>query len=70
MFNIRNYNASDYESIKALYDAAAAIFIERGHTQMLVYSPLEHNQLDQRYTDLGMNKGGAYRCYWQTLTKD
>lgn len=55
------------DAAKALYDAACTILKSRGHTQVLVYSPLDHPNLDQRYSTLGLNKGSPYTCFWKTL---
>jgi ribosomal protein S18 acetylase RimI-like enzyme len=53
---------------QALYDAAAAIFRARGHTQMLVYSDPENAALNTRYAQtLGLQTGGLYRCFWADL---
>lgn len=51
---------------KALYERATAVLKDRGHEQVLVYSPKD-KELAKRYTDLGMHRGGTYTCYWSEL---
>ncbi len=58
---------AEKEVLKTLYEAACDILRSRGHDEVLVYSPLDNENLDQRYLDLGMNKGGAYSCFWRSL---
>lgn len=52
---------------RKLHMAACDILKLRGHSQVLVYTPAGNTSLDQRYFDLGMNKGGDYTCFWQGL---
>jgi hypothetical protein len=52
---------------KALYDAATKILYDRGHTQILVYTPEGDERLKNRYQELGMNEGGTYTCFWVDL---
>lgn len=59
--------SAEKEILKTLYEAACDVLRSRGHDEVLVYSPLDNESLDQRYADLGMNKGGAYSCFWQSL---
>jgi len=49
---------------RALKEKAVEILKSRGHTQILVYSPVNNEQLDKRYHELGFNKGGDYTAYW------
>ena len=65
-FAVEKTNA-EKEVLKTLYEAACDILRSRGHDEVLVYSPLDNENLDRRYLDLGMNKGGAYSCFWQSL---
>ena len=58
---------SEAEAIKSLYDKAIGILKERGHRQVLVYSPVGNETLDNRYLNLGFNKGGDYTCYWKEI---
>ena len=53
--------------LKTLYEAACDVLRGRGHDEVSVYSPYQNEGLDQRYLDLGMNRGGAYSCFWQSL---
>ena len=51
----------------ALYDTALEILKARGHKQVLVYAPLQEN-FSKKYTALGMAEGGAYACYWASIS--
>ena len=53
--------------VKTLYDRAIGIFKERGHKQVLVYSPVGNELLDNRYIELGFQKGDNYTCYWKEI---
>lgn len=55
------------EAASALHGAACAILKARGHSQVLVYTPVDDPYLQERYASLGMNKGSAYTCFWQEL---
>lgn len=55
------------DALKALHDRAVAILKSRGHTQVLVYTPVGNNELDSRYEQLGFTKGGDYTCFWKEL---
>lgn len=55
------------EILQALHQAACAILKARGHSEVLVYAPIGDARLEQRYLDLGMNKGSAYTCFWQNI---
>lgn len=55
------------QAAKALHAIACDILKLRGHAQVLVYTPAGNAHLNQRYFDLGMNKGGDYSCFWQGL---
>lgn len=63
-FVVRENNS---DVAKALYDKAVEVIKSRGHNQVLVYSPLENQQLNTRYKDLGMTNGSDYTCFWQNL---
>src|SRR3989344_9145357 len=58
---------SEAEATKALYDKAISILKERGHKQVLVYSPVGNEPLDNRYLKLGFQKGDRYTCYWKEI---
>lgn len=57
----------DPEITKELYDAATKILKERGHSEVLVYTPVNDANLDARYDSLGLTKGGDYTCFYRTL---
>ena len=52
----------------ALHDAALTILKDRGHMQVLVYTPAGVGHLDERYEQLGFTKGSEYTCYWKELS--
>lgn len=55
------------EITKGLYDHVTKILESRKHTQILVYTPVGDESLDNRYSELGMIKGGDYTCYWADI---
>lgn len=57
----------DPEITKELYDAATKILKERGHSEVLVYTPVGDKNLDARYDSLGMTKSGDYTCFYKEL---
>lgn len=52
---------------KELYDKATDLLKERGHEQVLVYTPVGDKALHNRYEQLGMARGADYTCYWAEL---
>lgn len=52
---------------QALHDRALDILKERGHAEVLVYTPVGNQELDSRYERLGFTRGGDYTCYWKSL---
>lgn len=52
---------------KELYDYAVKILRNRGHEQVLVYTPVADTTLHNRYEQLGMTRGSDYTCYWAVL---
>ena len=52
---------------QALHDKAIATLKERGHAEVLVYTPVGNQELDSRYEQLGFTRGGNYTCYWKGL---
>ena len=52
---------------KALCDKATAILKARGHTEVLVYTPVGNQDLYDRYGRLSFTKGSDYTCYWKGL---
>lgn len=55
------------EVTKALWDKAKDIFKQKGHSQVLVYSPSGNSRFEKRYLDLGFNKGNDFTAYWQDI---
>ncbi len=58
---------SDTNTTRALHDKAVAVLKARGHSQVLVYTPVGNSSLDGRYDQLGFTKGGDYTCFWKDL---
>lgn len=58
---------NDQQIAKGLYDKAVEVFKKRGHTQVLVYSPADNQELGNRYNSLGMNKGNNITAYWSDI---
>lgn len=52
---------------QVLHDKAITILKERGHAEVLVYTPVGNQELNSRYEQLGFAKGGDYTCYWKGL---
>ncbi len=52
---------------QALHGKAIATLKERGHAEVLVYTPVGNQELDSRYEQLGFTRGGDYTCYWKGL---
>lgn len=52
---------------KALCDAALTALKAKGHNQVLVYTPVGNDRLDNRYEGLGFTRGGDYTCYWKDI---
>ena|SRR5438105_14825788 len=50
-----------------LYNKAVEILKSRGHTQVLVYSPVGATDLDKRYKLLGMTRGNNFTAYWADI---
>lgn len=53
------------EVTQALCNAGLAALKAKGHNQVLVYTPVGNDKLDNRYERLGFNRGGDYTCYWK-----
>jgi hypothetical protein len=58
---------NDPGASKELYKRACEILRERGHTQVIVYSPQHNKKLDERYAYLGMLKGNEFTAYWTDI---
>lgn len=57
----------EQEVAKALSEKALKIFHNRGHKQVLVYAPANDKNFEERYEELGFEKGNAYTCYWNNV---
>ena len=55
------------ETAALLTEAATVILKQKGHSQVLVYSPAKNSNFDKRYEDLGFTKGSDYTCYWKDI---
>lgn len=51
----------------ALHQAAIQVLKDKGHKQVLVYSPAGNEHLNERYKILGFNQGSDYTCFWQDI---
>ena len=58
----------DIEVANALKNKALEILKERGHDEVLVYSPVDSKDLDERYQKLKFNKENNYTVYWSKLS--
>jgi predicted N-acetyltransferase YhbS len=50
-----------------LFDHAKSVLNRKGHEQVLVYTPMGNEALNNRYEKLGFTKGGDYTCYWKDI---
>lgn len=67
-FAVQDIEQKD-EVAESLYKNATKILIERGHSQVLVYSDPQNEILNRRYREiLGMTEGGLFRCFWQEIS--
>ena len=53
----------DVKVANELKNRALEILKERGHDEVLVYSPVNSKDLDERYQKLKFNKGNGYTVY-------
>jgi hypothetical protein len=51
----------------ALYEKAVEVLRKRGHTQILVYCPIDNKVLQDRYEDLGMTLGSKFLSFWSEI---
>ena len=58
---------NELEISKKLSYEALKILKENNHSQVLVYAPKDDGLLEERYSQLGFNKGGDYTCYWRDI---
>lgn len=61
------FAVSDIQVAKALHDKAVATLKLRGHSQVVVYTPVGNEVLNSRYEELGFTKGDNYTCYWKEI---
>jgi hypothetical protein len=50
-----------------LLGRATEVLKARGHTQFLIYGATNDAALDEHYSQLGMQKGGDYTCFWKNI---
>lgn len=55
------------EVAQAIWNEANDILKQMGHTQVLVYAPVNEVSFEERYTKLGFEKGADYTAFWQDL---
>lgn len=58
---------NDNATAQALVVKAIEILKQKGHQQILVYSPIRNKTFDKRYEGLGFNKGSDYTCFWKKI---
>ncbi|HSW79059.1 MAG TPA: hypothetical protein VLF88_03535 [Candidatus Babeliales bacterium] len=58
---------NDLDVARELYEKAIDILKIRGHSQVLVYSPIDDINLERRYLELGMNKGNYFTAFWRDI---
>ncbi len=64
-FAVKKENEKEVSS--ALWNEAKVIMKSRGHSQVLVYAPAGDLNFENRYKDIGFNKGNDFTAYWQDL---
>ena len=57
----------EQKATKSLSDKALEILRGRGHAQVLVYAPVDNKDFEDRYSNLGFEKGDDYTCYWKDI---
>ncbi len=57
----------DEEIAEALYNKATEILLNKGHHQVLVYTPVGETKFQQRYKNLGFIQGHDYTCFWKDI---
>ena len=67
LFRFAAQTEQETEIVTALKEQAFAIMKERGHTQVLVYAPQGDKHFEERYIQLGFNKGNDFTAYWQEV---
>lgn len=56
-----------YTVARELFNKASELLKNKGHQQVLVYSPVGNEALNSRYEALGFTKGGDYTCFWKDI---
>jgi ribosomal protein S18 acetylase RimI-like enzyme len=65
-FRVREIEGEE-DIAKKLLDAAVKTLNNKGHGQILVYTPVGETKFQQRYKDLGFNQGHDYTCFWKDI---
>jgi hypothetical protein len=65
-FRVKEIDGEE-EIAKTLLDAAIEILKNKGHHQILVYTPIGETKFQQRYKDLGFSQGSDYTCFWKNV---
>lgn len=55
------------EITQALFTKAKEALHAKGHHQVLVYTPVGKEKLNDRYEKLGFTIGGDYTCFWKNI---
>ena len=50
-----------------LYEKAKEVLQKKGHHQVLVYTPVGETKFQNRYRNLGFNRGHDYTCFWKDI---
>jgi len=57
----------DEEIAEQLLDRAVEALQNKGHHQVLVYTPVGETKFQQRYKNFGFSKGHEYACFWKDI---
>lgn len=52
---------------QALFAKAVEVLKRKGHHQVLVYTPVGNEKLNNRYEKLGFMKGNDYTAFWKDI---
>lgn len=55
------------EVAEKLFARAGEVFTEKGHHQVLAYTPAGNETLNDRYDKLGFTHGNDYTCFWKNI---
>jgi predicted N-acetyltransferase YhbS len=68
LFRFRVKEIEQEEQIaKELLDKAVEALRDKGHHEVLVYTPVDEAKFQQRYRDLGFTQGHNYACFWKDI---